>query len=564
MKQIISISLFVFLYSNSLIASHLIGGDMTYECLGNNQYQFNLKVYRDCNSINPQGNLTPFDNQAYITVYRIVSNGTYIQEQALQIPLGNQYTTDASPSDACLVETIPYCVDVGEYQAVVTLPLDTNGYVISYQRCCKTNTISNIANPGQTGSTLTVSLNGQAQSNCNNTPQFTAAPPAVLCVGDNLNISNYASDMDGDSLVYSLCAPLIGASVQQPQPFTISPPPYSPVTYVSPYSATNPINSNPAITIDSSTGTITGTPLTLGQYVIGICIDEYRNGVFLSSVSREIMVNVTNCQPILSTLSADTTNINGDLVFKYCYLNASLLPTNINWLNSADSIDWQFSTGNFTLQSNAVYPHFTFPNYGTFQGHLSILGSNCADTIPVEFQIHQPPISNFTFMVDSIFADSVVFTNTSSSSGNLVSWQWNFGGGNTSSLFNPSHEFSDTGTYNVYLVVGDDNGCTHDTVMPVPYYPVQLVSNDKTIAQIDVKMYPNPAKDQFSLEFTDIPQENLTIQVYNSMGQQIVNLNNWNSNLSLKFDTRHWVTGVYFITIQQEGKALKSLKLLLE
>ncbi|MBK9459838.1 MAG: hypothetical protein IPN94_10490 [Sphingobacteriales bacterium] len=32
-----------------LKAAHLVGGEMSYECLGGNSYRINLYVYRDCN-----------------------------------------------------------------------------------------------------------------------------------------------------------------------------------------------------------------------------------------------------------------------------------------------------------------------------------------------------------------------------------------------------------------------------------------------------------------------------------------------------------------------------------
>ena len=33
-------------------ATHAMGADLTYVCLGNGQYKFSLQFYRDCNGIN--------------------------------------------------------------------------------------------------------------------------------------------------------------------------------------------------------------------------------------------------------------------------------------------------------------------------------------------------------------------------------------------------------------------------------------------------------------------------------------------------------------------------------
>lgn len=43
------------LSSPSAKATHAMGADLTYSCLGNDQYRVTLTVYRDCNGIN----LTP-------------------------------------------------------------------------------------------------------------------------------------------------------------------------------------------------------------------------------------------------------------------------------------------------------------------------------------------------------------------------------------------------------------------------------------------------------------------------------------------------------------------------
>ena len=47
-----------------VFASHIVGGEMYYDCLGGNSYQFTLKVYRDC-----YNGIPPLDNPAYIGVF---------------------------------------------------------------------------------------------------------------------------------------------------------------------------------------------------------------------------------------------------------------------------------------------------------------------------------------------------------------------------------------------------------------------------------------------------------------------------------------------------------------
>jgi hypothetical protein len=113
-------------------------------------------------------------------------------------------------------------------------------------------------------------------------------------------------DPDGDVLRYSLCTPNQGATSTSPQPNPPPPPPYDPIFWASPYSVNNQIGGNPPMKIDSITGLLTANPVSLGQYVAGICVKEYRNGVFLSQNVRDFQFNVTTCNP---TIVADFNSI---------------------------------------------------------------------------------------------------------------------------------------------------------------------------------------------------------------------------------------------------------------
>ena len=57
-------------------AAHLVGGDLTYTCTGNNQYQLKLVVYRDCNSTGAQLDQTASMTGASNMPWRPISTGT--------------------------------------------------------------------------------------------------------------------------------------------------------------------------------------------------------------------------------------------------------------------------------------------------------------------------------------------------------------------------------------------------------------------------------------------------------------------------------------------------------
>jgi PKD repeat protein len=73
-----------------------------------------------------------------------------------------------------------------------------------------------------------------------------------------------------------------------------------------------------------------------------------------------------------------------------------------------------------------------------------------------------PPTASFTFAETS--PGTVAFADKSAAAkgAHLVSWNWDFGDGSTSTSRNPSHHYS-TGAYDVTLTVRDSNGLTGTT-----------------------------------------------------------------------------------------------------
>lgn len=374
MRRIIAVLALLAGFASS--AAHLVGGEITYTCLGANQYQVKLRIYRDCFSGG-----AAFDNSVNFSVYNLA--GTLVTNPS--VPKGPTISVPAGTGNPCLTTPPNICTEYAEYIATLTLPPVVGGYTISYQRCCRNSTISNITNPGSRGNTYTVQIPSMDNS-CNSTPAFTTVPPIVLCLGDQLNIDASATDSNGDSLYYEFCDIFTGGSSGNPSPSTATPPPYTTIQFVAPATSSQPIPGTPALSINSQTGIITGVATTAGQYVVGICVREFRNGVLQSVVRRDYQFNVTNC--IINTVADMVTQVEDPSLF----CDGRTL-TFTPQTTGALTYFWNFGDTTTTADtSSQAYPTYTFPDTGTYTVTLIINpGLVCTDTLTVPFRVLNAP-----------------------------------------------------------------------------------------------------------------------------------------------------------------------------
>lgn len=290
MKTLIANFLFIlitlYFTKTNIYSTHVIGSELSYECMGSYTYKISVKVYLDCDS-----GAVSYDNPLRITVFNGDPSPSYID--VFEIPFSDITFLPFVSPDTNWVPSGYFCAWVVNYTSTITLTPSSSGYIFAYQRCCRTNTIVNIIDPANTG--LTVFERVPSSDLCNNSPSFNVDPPVVLCVNRPMTFDCSATDPDGDSLVYHLCSPYNGATPTDPQPYITSFPPFDPIVFTPPYSATNPINGSPALSIDPLSGIATITPTVLGNFVIGVCCDEYRGGVLIGSHLRDFRYSVTAC-----------------------------------------------------------------------------------------------------------------------------------------------------------------------------------------------------------------------------------------------------------------------------
>lgn len=418
MKSLIRLLLlFVVLsFSKGLEATHIIGGEIYYDCLGNGQFRITLKLYRDCFL-----GQAPYDNPATVSVYN--SSGTLVQNIFMQFPGSNVLPINALTP--CYQDNAQVCVEEAVYEEIVSLPLSPGGYTLSYQRCCRNESILNIFDPGDTGSTYTIRIPESAWTDCNSSPRFNNFPPIVLCVDDPLVFDHSATDPDGDQLVYSFCSPFEGGSTTDPMPVPAAPPPYNFVNFIPPYSAVNPLASNPQATVDPVTGEINGMPTQQGQYVVAVCVEEYRNGVLLSVNKRDFQFNVINCSGIsIADFAAPLADIETGNVCN------GLLVNFINQSEFSSYYQWDFGVeGIATDISDLPNPVYVYPDTGVYTVMLiSNPGYNCSDTAFMDIAVYRELIADIALPnPQCIIGNTFDFVAGGEFESN-ASFAWTFGG----------------------------------------------------------------------------------------------------------------------------------------
>ncbi|EMR74272.1 PDK repeat-containing protein, partial [Thermoplasmatales archaeon SCGC AB-539-N05] len=120
---------------------------------------------------------------------------------------------------------------------------------------------------------------------------------------------------------------------------------------------------------------------------------------------------------------------------------------------------WNFGDGNTSTLQNLTHQ---YADNGTYNVTLNVTDNDGATNTTskniIVDDIH--PVANFTYTpATPTDLDTIQFNDTSTDSdGMVVSWYWDLGDGNTSTLQNLTHQYADNGTYTVTLTVWDDDG----------------------------------------------------------------------------------------------------------
>lgn len=491
---VIAVCTLVLMFSTSANASHIVGGEISYECLGNNRYRIFLTVYRDCENANPSA---LFDNPAAIGFFDGSGQNlitSFTNQGVLYVKPNLDDTLTTRITSECFIQGQEVCVHTTTYRQDVTLPFRPDGYVIAYQRCCRNSTINNIIEPALTGATFSVRVTPEALQECNTSPKFRTWPPVYICANEDINFDHSAIGRPGDSLVYKLVTPSVGATFDEPKPNRPSSPLNEPVVWQAPYSLDNMLGGSDPLKIDVQTGRITGTPTTVGQFLVGIQVEQYRNGVLLSVSKRDFQYNVRLCGEQTKadfnapTALCDTRTVN--------FENLSDNALNYRWF-----FDFPNDDPNFV--STQTNPTFTYPELGEYTVALVAWKDTiCIDTAFQVIKVSEQTISA-DFTTASLDCDSDLRFQLLDASVDTVfaagSWLWTIEiEGDTIATYtsqNPIHTIEKFGKATITLQVTSTNGCSSTISKDIDFLDIRdfdLERNHEVCETHELELNPNP------------------------------------------------------------------------
>lgn len=292
MKRLFLIFLSILMTQIEALTFHIVGGEMEVVHVDGYRYNFNLIQYFDrAQTTNPGPDFS-------VTVYIFRnSDHSLVRTETLLLTSEDEvkYTNPDCAIGSLLTTKVLYTAEVFLEPEIFN---EAEGYYVTWERCCRNTSITNIVNPGLQGMTYALDFppvikNGKQF--INSSPQLFPPLSDYACV-NQLYYTDFAGiDTDGDSLVYSLQKPLNSSSgVALPIP---QPKPFIDLFYANGSDEDNIIPGNPTLRIDDE-GFLTVKPTNQGLFVFSVLVEEYRDKVKIGELRRDFqMLVLDGCDP---------------------------------------------------------------------------------------------------------------------------------------------------------------------------------------------------------------------------------------------------------------------------
>lgn len=517
------------LLSCQLRADHIIGGDVTYEVVSVDlvrmQFVIDIKItlYRDLYQ-DGDPDLVNLDRTIDLGIYEN-NNGSweFLNAQIIGIDIPTNIRL-VIPESKCFNIENPETVEADRSSYTIEglrLDIIDTDYRFTYQRCCKTESIINIVDPGAVGTSFEFILTPDQQRIINSSPIFEEDPANFMCAVYPQDLNFSAIDSGGDRLEYRFCE-IITAGGEEPgddgmncnratpNPEFCGPNEFGTADFIQPtYSFDQPITGTTPFTIDPATGVISGEGAMPGVYTFAICVSEFRIDpatgieVMIGEIKRDYLINVVNCPPIQAApagISAKNPGITQVEAIEECtdsmfidrpFDSCGEVEVRLRNFTDADEDDvdyrWEIDLNNGTplIITDEWEPRITFPpGEDTYVIMLTINpGEACETFCSQNIVISESFAADFEVTDQAICEEMPIIITNNSIGSNAFDFNWDFGDGTTSTVRDPMEvNYADAGVYDIRMSMNRDV-CVDTLTKAVQYFPLPdavIASPDNT------------------------------------------------------------------------------------
>lgn len=294
--------------------------------------------------------------------------------------------------------------------------------------------------------------------------------------------------------------------------------------------------------VDSGTRSITlnlSAPLVKGGNYQIVLKNGTDGNTILDECTQETPVGSKLPFTIKDTVSADFSYV----VHFGC--KSDMIQFQHNGLNGVNQWLWQLdSAGTSNLQNPVAY----FDSFGVKKITLEVSNGFCSDTASQQVVLDNQLKASFETNNILCPEDSAVFKNTST--GNIVSYAWNFQNGHSSYVENPiSQKFPVIlmeKYYPVQLIVTNNIGCSDTAVDSI------RVLKSCYIAVPNAFTPNGDGLNDFLYPLNAFKADNLQFRVYNRLGQMVYQSNDWTQKWDGTFHGKAQDAGVFVWTLQYD------------
>ena len=489
-------SLLISTYPFHVQASHVLGGEITWTCIGHDSFLLKINGYREC--FGPDIYINPLNiycvNGSLLSTHYINTISAVINI----LPICSS-TCDRCQNPGC---STPYGVSQQTFYKLLVM----NNYP-----CCEVKITADI---GSRSITSTSSYNGdnilleailnRCINPCNNSPQPSSPPLIIGCLGNLYHYNMGAIDPDfpiSDSITYELTSPSNYGTI---------------CSYNSPYSYDKPLRfwgfpnakfaSPYGFHLDRYTGDLVFTPMLVESTFMAIKIKKYRSGQKIGEFTREFAVIIINCPGTTANLPPKIQTAGNVKSFEVCENDTGTFVFNtkdpnsgdklwISWNNALPNANWVNNNGqgNFPTATLKWKPDSAYFSATPYYFTIQIKDNNC-------------PYNNYYSQAFQMYVKSAIKANYSATDkgagtyyfhatplkGSNISYKWRGSGGISSSFSSFHHKFNKPGQYPYTLTITAPNCCPHtyyDTIRVDSFFNVVLPADTLVCkgSQLDIK-----------------------------------------------------------------------------